>query len=107
LVGQPATAVALPPCFPLRCCHRRCRCAAAKLAAATAKLAAAAAPAGWDNYFVPVFSFLAGRTKFSVRVIFLELDTILILAAWPVHIGVLILPLLLLVGWYFGRYFEH
>jgi hypothetical protein len=69
LVGRPAAAAALPPRFPLRCC-RRCRRAAAKLAAAAAKLAAAAAPAGWDNYFVPVFSFLAGRTKFSVRVIF-------------------------------------
>jgi hypothetical protein len=35
----------------------------------------------------------------------LELDTILILAAWPVL--VLIYHILVLVGWYFGRYFEH
>jgi hypothetical protein len=46
----------LPPRFPLPCC-RHCRRAAAKLAATAAKLVAAAAPAGWDNYFVPVFLF--------------------------------------------------
>ncbi len=35
----------------------------------------------------------------------LELDTVLILAAWPVL--VLIYHILVLVGRYFGRYFEH
>jgi hypothetical protein len=35
----------------------------------------------------------------------LELYTILILAAWPVL--VLIYHILVLVNWYFGRYFEH
>jgi hypothetical protein len=35
----------------------------------------------------------------------LELDTVLILAAWPVL--VLIYHILVLVGWYFGWYFEH
>jgi hypothetical protein len=35
----------------------------------------------------------------------IELDTVLILAAWSV--SVLIYHILVLVGRYFGRYFEH
>ncbi len=35
----------------------------------------------------------------------LELYTVLILAAWPV--SVLIYHILVLVGWFFGWYFEH
>ncbi len=37
--------------------------------------------------------------------VFLELLTVLILAAWPVLL--LIYHILLLDCWYFGRYFEH
>jgi hypothetical protein len=45
-------------------------------------------------------------TETELQILFIvELYTILILAAWPVL--VLIHHILVLVGWYFGRYFEH
>ncbi len=42
--------------------------------------------------------------KISMRRLDLELDTILILAAWPV--SVMIYHILVLVGRYFGQYFQ-
>jgi hypothetical protein len=45
------------------------------------------------------------NAQFKSAALPIELDTFLILAAWPV--SELIYHILVLVGWYFGRYFEQ